>query len=141
MAASWLLEHYDHERARSLLALVSESAARGPVLVSHRQALSHQVAPEGFLIQDMSEANPSLMQTWLYAFQARVHRPGAWADERVATLAGELRAVLTQAGKVPHAQLDGMIRLVWRGRSSVWRRRAPERFTVAVKRRDSARSR
>jgi hypothetical protein len=92
VAAPWVLAHYDHARARSLLRTLPGSLRVGPYIVSTLTPLSREGAAEGpRLFQDLSRVPPHLVSAWVLEFLNQAAQERFWEERSGRALALRMR--------------------------------------------------
>jgi hypothetical protein len=92
VAAQWVLAHYDHARARSLLRTLPGSLRVGPYIVSTLAPLSREGAAEGpRLFQDLSRVPPHLVSAWVLEFLNQAAQERFWEERSGRALALRMR--------------------------------------------------
>ena len=78
-SAQWVLEHYDHARARSILARIDASLRQGPYLVSMGAPAGSRAPLAGpMLRQDLSAVPPHLVGDWYRLFLNQAAQERHW---------------------------------------------------------------
>jgi hypothetical protein len=111
VSAEWILEHYDHARARSLLRFLSGVNRDGPYLISTLRPLN-AAATEQLLFQDLSSVPPHLAASWVKEFLNQAAQERFWDQRSGARLALKLRVTVGILGEgLPEVKkaLDGWI--------------------------------
>jgi hypothetical protein len=112
-SAQWILEHYDHPRARSLLRHLPGPHRDGPYLVSALAPLGGGPPAGGrYLFQDLSSVPPHLAAAWVKEFLNQAAQERFWDERTGARLALRLRLVVGILGEgLPEVRraLDGWI--------------------------------
>jgi hypothetical protein len=92
VASSWVLAHYDHARARSLLRLLPGPLRGGPYIVSTLAPLSQEGSVEGpRLFQDLSRVPSHLVSTWVTEFLNQAAQERFWEERSGRALALRMR--------------------------------------------------
>jgi hypothetical protein len=92
VAAGWVLAHYDHARARSLLRTLPGSLRVGPYIVSTLAPLSQEGTAEGpRLFQDLSRVPPHLVSAWVLEFLNQAAQERFWEERSGRALALRMR--------------------------------------------------
>ncbi len=92
VTAQWVLAHYDHARARSLLRTLPGSLRVGPYIVSTLTPLSQERTAEGpRLFQDLSRVPPHLVSTWVLEFLNQAAQERFWEERSGRALALRMR--------------------------------------------------
>ena len=92
VTANWVLTHYDHARARSLLRTLPGPLRAGPYIVSTLTPLSHERTAEGpRLFQDLSRVPPHLVSTWVLEFLNQAAQERFWEERSGRALALRMR--------------------------------------------------
>jgi hypothetical protein len=115
-AAEWILQHYDYDRARSILRSLRDPHPEGPYIVSARQPLTGAPAGAGgYVSQDLSHAPPEFASAWVKIFLAESeHMPAAPGGLQAAAL--ELReTVALAADSLPQVQAALKKWITWVG--------------------------
>jgi hypothetical protein len=111
VSAGWIVEHYDHARARSLLRFLPGANRDGPYLVSTLRPLGPDAA-EQRLFQDLSNVPPHLAASWVKEFLNQAAQERFWDQRSGARLALKLRVTVGILGEgLPEVKkaLDGWI--------------------------------
>lgn len=112
VSAEWILDHYDHARARSLLRFLPGANRDGPYLLSTLKPLGATGLPEQFLFQDLSSVPPHLAAAWVKEFLNQAAQERFWNQRSGAKLALKLRVTVGVLGEgLPEVKkaLDGWI--------------------------------
>ena len=92
LTANWVLTHYDHARARSLLRALPGSLRGGPYIVSTLTPLSQERTAEGpRLVQDLSRVPSHLVSTWVLEFLNQAAQERFWEERSGRALALRMR--------------------------------------------------
>jgi hypothetical protein len=92
VTGNWVLAHYDHARARSLLRTLPGPLRAGPYIVSTLTPLSHERTAEGpRLFQDLSRVPPHLVSTWVLEFLNQAAQERFWEERSGRALALRMR--------------------------------------------------
>ncbi len=92
LTANWVLTHYDHARARSLLRALPGPLRGGPYIVSTLTPLSQERTAEGpRLVQDLSRVPPHLVSTWVLEFLNQAAQERFWEERSGRALALRMR--------------------------------------------------
>lgn len=103
-----VLDHYDYERARFLLARLRDRnpdlTGDGPFIVSALHPLSEGVAGP-LIIQNLSTVPLSVIPLWMQAFRSQTTQQRVWQRRSIGTMALNLRTVIAVAAEgLPMAQ-------------------------------------
>jgi hypothetical protein len=113
VSAEWILDNYDHARARSLLRYLPGSHRDGPYLVSALRSLGGGAPASGqHLFQDLSGVPPHLAASWVKEFLNQAAQERFWDERSGAKLALKLRVTVGVLGEgLPEVRkaLDGWI--------------------------------
>ena len=99
LQASTILDNYDFERALTITRRLSLTIRRGPYLLSTLHPLSHAQEREAYLLQDLSDVDFSVAETWITDFGAEAMKAKYWAPVMCSRVARDLRTRL--AHKLP----------------------------------------
>lgn len=83
--------HYDFARAAAMLASLSGKTGQGPVVISLLKPLNLSRHPHPVLVQDMSMAQPVLMESYISYFVQQAARDQFWRQSTLARLGLTLR--------------------------------------------------
>jgi hypothetical protein len=93
----YALSHYDYGRSAALLASLPQQTGPGPVITSTLAPLSVTAHPHPVLVQDLSTAQPLLMEAYVRQFVAQVAQDRFWEAQTLASFSLKLRNVLEVA--------------------------------------------
>ena len=93
----YALSHYDYARSAALLASLPQQTGPGPVITSTLAPLSVTAHPHPVLVQDLSTAQPVLMEAYVRQFVAQVAQNRFWEAQTLASFSLKLRNVLEVA--------------------------------------------
>lgn len=94
---NYALSHYDYARGAALLASLPRRTGPGPVVVSVMTPLSLERHPHPVLVQDLSLAQPSLMEDYVSRFVNQVSGDHFWKSDTLSDFALALRNALETA--------------------------------------------
>jgi hypothetical protein len=89
-----VLEHYDYARAEVMLASLPERPGTGPVILSVLAPLDVTTHPHPVLVQDLTHAQPALMETYVNAFVQQAGQERFWKESALASFQIGLRNTL-----------------------------------------------
>jgi hypothetical protein len=99
-AAQWVVEHYNYARARAVLATVPGEHRDGPYIVSYRLPLTGSpLLASGYLLQDLSHAQPSLAGAWVKTFLTEASNEDYAQPATLRRVAVELRNAVALVAK------------------------------------------
>lgn len=96
--ADWIVDNYDHARARSLLRHVPGANRDGPYLVSTLRPLADGTGGQ-YLFQDLSSVPPHLAASWVKEFLNQAAQERFWDERTGARLALKLRVTVGILGE------------------------------------------
>ena len=115
-AARWVVEHYNYARALAVLATLPGEHRNGPYIVSYHAPLTGSPAlAGGYLIQDLSHAQPDLAGAWVKTFLAQVSENNYANPATLPRVALELRnavGLIAQQWPQIHESVDQAIKWV-----------------------------
>jgi hypothetical protein len=88
----WALQHYDFQRARTLLEKVTPVSKPGIYIISSLQPIAKSRPP--YLVQDLSAATPMLAASWVEAFINEAAQERLWNPAEEASLVDQLRTTV-----------------------------------------------
>jgi hypothetical protein len=95
----WILDHYNYDRARSLLRFLRGAHRGGPYIISTLNALGgHEPFPTRHLFQDLSVVpydRPELIFAWVQEFLQRASQPHRWEETSAKQFTLRLRQAIT----------------------------------------------
>ena len=94
---TFILAHYDWERSVAILSSLGQASGPGPLLVSVLQPLNPSATPHPVLLQDLSRAQPPLMEAYVQNFVTQAAKDRFWDRAAMATFALQLRNLLETA--------------------------------------------
>ena len=116
VTAEWLLEHYDYNRARSILRALNGPHPDGPYIVSARQPLTGAAATAGgYVRQDLSHAPPEFAVSWVKIFLAESERMPGTPGGLQATALKLRETVALAADSLPEVQAALKKWITWIG--------------------------
>jgi Carboxypeptidase regulatory-like domain len=96
--ASWVLNHYNFDRAKILLSVLPGPEHNGPYIISTLKPLSHQPrVPGHYLYQDMSDVPPSMAGLWEQQFEIQAEKPNFWKADTRSQAVLKLRTLIANA--------------------------------------------
>lgn len=102
----WILDHFDYERARFLLASVPGIHGDGPFIISSYHPLQGPdslTAP--YLFEDLSTVPPEVVEFWVQQFKSQTAQERSWDKQTVSRLALKLRTgIAIFARALPNVQ-------------------------------------
>lgn len=93
----YVLSHYDYARGAAMLASLPERTGVGPVLTSVLTPLSFDRLPHPVLVQDMSTAQPVLMEDYVKEFVDQAAKDHFWEAKTLAAFSLGLQNALQTA--------------------------------------------
>jgi hypothetical protein len=112
---TYILAHYDYARAAVLKACLTTRTGPGPVLVSVLQPIDPSAHPTPVLVQDLTRAQASLMETYVESFVSQVAQDRFWEQSSLAVFALNLRNSLETAAVglgMSKTAVDGWIKFL-----------------------------
>jgi hypothetical protein len=93
----YVMSNYDYARGAVMLAALSQSTGQGPVVISVLQPLDVSSHPHPVLLQDLSRAQATLMQSYVAEFVSQASQEHFWQTNTLQEFALTLRSVLETA--------------------------------------------
>ncbi|HTZ89986.1 MAG TPA: hypothetical protein VMA71_06585 [Alloacidobacterium sp.] len=93
----YVLAHYDYARGAAMLATLSKATGHGPVIISVLQPLDVASHPHPVLVQDLSKAQATLMDSYVAEFVSQAAQGQFWQPNALQAFALSLRNVLETA--------------------------------------------
>jgi hypothetical protein len=102
----WVLEHFDYERARFMLASVPAYHGDGPFIISSYHPLEGPGSiTKPYIFEDLSSVPPDVVSFWVQQFKSQTAQERSWNKETVSRVALKLRtAIAIAAMALPEAQ-------------------------------------
>jgi hypothetical protein len=120
----WILDHYNYDRARSLLRFLRGAHRTGPYIISTLHPLGgYEPFPARYLLQDLSLVpydQPDLIYAWVREFLQRASQPQRWEEVGAKQFAERLRqGIAMVATDVPEIRNTLDSRITWVDMASV----------------------
>jgi hypothetical protein len=94
----WVLEHFDYERARFLLASVPGTHGDGPFIISSYHPLQGpNTITKPYIFEDLSSVPPDVVALWVQQFKSQTAQERSWDKETVSRVVLKLRTVIAIA--------------------------------------------
>jgi hypothetical protein len=94
----WVLDHFDYERARFLLASVPGIHGDGPFIISSCHPLEGpNRVTEPYIFQDLSSVPPDAVAFWVQQFKSQTAQERSWDKETLSGVALRLRTAIAIA--------------------------------------------
>ena len=93
----YVMSNYDYARGAVMLAALSQPIGPGPVIISVLQPLDVSGHPHPVLVQDLSKAQATLMQSYVAEFVSQAAQDHFWQTNTLQAFALSLRNVLETA--------------------------------------------
>lgn len=93
----YVLAHYDYARGAAMLASLPGSIGAGPVITSVLKPLSYDQSPHPVLVQDLSKAQPVLMEDYVKEFVDQAAQDHFWQERTLQAFSLHLRNFLETA--------------------------------------------
>ena len=92
-----VMSNYDYARGAVILAALSQATGQGPVIISVLQPLNVSSHPRPVLVQDLSKAQATLMQSYVAEFVSQAAQDHFWQPNTLQSFALTLRNGLETA--------------------------------------------
>lgn len=99
LQVEWILQNYNYDRARVLLAIFTQETSGGPYIYSRQNPVYlRDLQDTHTILQDMAQAPASLCGLWLDKFIKQAAREEFWQEDRLFAFTVSLRTAVANLG-------------------------------------------